>query len=72
MRYPFVLLFAVLGFLGGAEPVGALDAASAYTQPQSLPPELLPPPPVEPSAAWDLTSSPAATHSRKRHSALRP
>jgi len=49
-----LLLLALLGFLGCTLSTGvwAFDSVSAYTLPQNLPPQLLPPPPAENSEAW--------------------
>ena len=49
-----ITFLAVLSLLGSFTPtsVWAFDTTSAYILPQSLPPELLPPPPAEKSEAW--------------------
>jgi acid phosphatase (class A) len=51
----FMIAFLVSSVLGAPAPVWAFDSATpSYIETQSLPPQLLPPPPAEGSKAWKM------------------
>lgn len=53
MRVLTLVLWALLAFVGNLPAVsGAAEYESTYVNPAELPPQLLPPPPAEHSAAW--------------------